>query len=320
VEKTRFWRPLCRTAIVLAVFPVPAFAWGPLGHRIVAETAALLVQDDLPKTWGPIVARYRFELGAYAFLPDSLFRHVDGNGGETEAPTHYLYPDAADEATAGTVDRRVAQFLELATRQLREVRAPRGGYLRGASAEGDVKRIYASFVDLGVMAHYSGDAAMPLHATKNWNGFAQGAGGIHFYFENDCVDVFEPGLAVDVLASARKYRKRWLGAWDAANASPANLVIAVIRDSYAAVAKLSDLDRRAAVLELAPPGSKANAKRKPAKEGCVTLRPLLVERLAKGAVLTASLWERALPEGVDLSGAAELRFSDMEMNPPYVAP
>jgi hypothetical protein len=291
-----------------------ALAWGPVGHRTVAETAALLVQDDLPKTWGPIVARHRFELGTYAFLPDALFRHTDGDGGKTEAPTHYLNIDAAPGTPAGSVDRRVAQFLDLAMAQLREVRAPRGGYVRGATAEGDVHRVYLGFFNLGVMAHYSGDAA------QDWNGFSRGEGGIHFYFENDCVDVFEPGLAVDVLASARKNRARWQREWDAASAAASPLVVAVIRDSHAAIARLSELDKKHSVLQLAPAGSKSGAKRKPAKDGCASLRPLLVERLAKGAVLTAILWERALPKGVDLSGAADLQFSDMELQPAYVPP
>jgi hypothetical protein len=50
------------------------------------------------------------------------------------------------------------------------------------------------------------------------------------------------------------------------------------------------------------------------------MRPLLVERLAKGAVLTAALWESVLPAGVDFSGAGNLVFSDMETAPEYPAP
>src|SRR5262245_5489367 len=129
---------------------------------MVAETAALLVEDDLPASWGPLVARHRFDLGVYAFLPDARFRHIDGASGRIEAPTHFLNLDKpAEDPSRGSVDRRIAQFLGLARDALKDVRAPQGGYQRGATAEGDVRRIYTGLYDLGVMAHYSGDVSMP---------------------------------------------------------------------------------------------------------------------------------------------------------------
>ena len=307
--------------LVCALCPV-ALAWGPLGHRVVAETAALLVEDDLPASWGPVIVRHRFELGVYAFLPDARFRHVDGASGQIEGPTHYLYLDdtSGDPARAGSVDRRIAQFLELARDALKDVRAPKGGYQRGATAEGDARRVYVGLYDLGVMAHYSGDASMPYHATSDTNGYARGEGGIHFYFESDCVNALEPGLAADVLTAARKNRTRWLRAWRADPKRPLPLVETVLEDSLAAVGKVSELDRRYAVTKLQPAGTRADAQRKPASSGCRKMRPLLVDRLARGAVLTAVLWESVLPAGVDFSGASSLQFSDMELGTDYVAP
>jgi hypothetical protein len=312
---------LAATVLLVAAGGGAAHAWGPLGHRIVAETAALMVRDDLPRTWGPIFARHRFDLGVYAFVPDARFRHVDGHDGKLESPTHYRHLDARSGAEPGSVERRVAQFLARGREQLGPVRAPVGGYVAGATAQGDVRRIWVGLVELGVMAHYSGDAAMPYHATADWNGHAAGQGGIHFYFENDCVDAFEPGLAEDVLKAARKRRASWMAQWNAAGAAPEALVTAVLKDSLAAVGTLAATDRRHAVIQAREPGSTADASRKPPPEGCRAMRALLVERLAKGAVLTAVLWESALPrEGVDFSGAAGLQFSDADAAPAYVPP
>lgn len=305
-------------AAALAV--APAAAWGPLGHRIVAETAALLVQEDLPTTWGPLIARHRFELGVYAFEPDARFRHIDGRGGKLEAPTHYLDLDAPAGAPAGSLDRRIAQFLERAGSQLAPVRAPRGSYMRGATADADARRVFLGLHELGVMAHYTGDATMPYHATADWNGYSKGEGGIHFYFESDCVNAFEPELAQEVRSAARKHRARWLSSWRAGKVPTAELVTAVLKDSLAAVATIARLDRKHAIVSAAPPGGSADAARKPAKDGCARMRRLLVERLAKGAVLTAFLWESVLPAGVDFGGASGLQFSDMESAPEYVPP
>jgi hypothetical protein len=310
-------------AVVLVAAMTPAaFAWGPLGHRIVAETAALLVADDLPATWGPLIARHRFELGVYAFLPDARFRYIDGASGRVEAPTHYLNLDGPVDGAPrdGTVDRRIAQFLELAASQLKDVHAPAGGYQRGATATGDARRVYLGLYDLGVMAHYSGDAAMPYHATSDFNGYSEGEGGIHFYFESDCVNALEPRLATEVLAAARKNRTRWLRSWKSDPHRPAQLVAAVLEDSLAAVATVSELDRRHAVTKLQAPGSRLDAERRPATLGCRAMRSLLADRLARGAVLTATLWASVLPTDVDFSGASALQFSDMELAADYVAP
>ena len=306
---------------VLAGAATAPRAWGHVGHRTVAETAALLVQDDLPATWGPLLARHRFQLGVYAFLPDALYRRIDGASGDIEAPTHYLNLDRlADGDAAGTAPRRAAQFLARAQAQIAPVRVVPGGYREGTAAEGDARRIYLGMVELGVMAHYSGDAAMPYHATSDWNGYSSGQGGIHFFFEGSCVDALEPGLAEDVLASARRNKDRWLRGWGGAEAAPEALVLAVLTDSAAAVAPLAAIDRHKAVVTLAAPASSADAVRKPAAQACRPMRALLVERLAKGAVLTAALWTRALPADAAFEAGAGLQFSDMELAPDYVPP
>ena len=309
-----------RAAVLAVLCATSTRAWGPLGHRIVAESAALLVRDDLPETWGPLVARHRFVLGVYAFVPDYRFRHVDGHDGKLEGPTHYLNLDAVGGSNRGSVDRRVVQFLDRAGAQLRPVKKVAGGYVAGARATGDARRIYLGLLDLGLMSHYSGDASMPYHAASDSNGFATGEGGIHFYFENDCVDAFEPGLAEDVLAAARRGRSEWSAAWSSGGASPQALVDAVLKESLATVAKVSEIDKRQAVITPSPAGGKTPAVRKPPVEGCRSLRPIVVERLAKGAVLTASLWERVLPPTVDFKNASTLLFSDLVAQPAYVPP
>ena len=101
---------------------------------------------------------------------------------------------------------------------------------------------------------------------------------------------------------------------------PAAMVRAVLRDSLAAVPAVAALDRAHAVTKLQTPGSTAAAPRKPAADGCVAMRALLIDRLARGAVLTAALWESALPTGVDFSAASDLQFSDMVGAEEYVVP
>jgi hypothetical protein len=320
MDTRRLFRKFRASAWLLPLWATASHAWGPIGHRTVAETAALLVQDDLPKTWGPIVARHRFELGVYSYDPDSKFRDMDGNGGNTEAPTHRLYLDPKPGEAPGSVDRRVAQFLDRAKGQFSGVVAPQAGHGRGSTALGEVRHVAAGLYELGVMAHYAGDTTVPYHATSDWNGYERGEGGIHFYFEADCVNALEPGLSTDVLASARKNRAVWLASWSAATVSVPQLIRNVLKDSYAVIPGVASIDKRKLIVKPSPPGTEHNATRVAPAKGCAALRPILVERLAKGAALTAYLWESALPKSADLSGATELHFSDMEQATIYPQP
>jgi hypothetical protein len=94
---------------------------------------------------------------------------------------------------------------------------------------------------------------MPYHATTDFNGYARGEGGIHFYFESDCVNALEPGLSKDVLAAARRDRARWLSRLEVRPRHAAELVKAVLYDSLSSVPVVSELDRRHAVTKLQPP-------------------------------------------------------------------
>jgi hypothetical protein len=333
----------------------PAKAWGDLGHRLVTETAALLVEKDLPDTWGPLFAKNRFQLGYYSILPDALYRRIDGSEGRLEAPTHFLHldllagpsrvstpsPAAFDAiprrfseakgdleprigretfARSGSVPWRTAQFLDLAGDQVGSVRQVRGGYQGGATSRGDMRSVSVGLSYFGLMSHYSADAAVPHHASSDWNSYAEGQGGLHFYFESDCVSALEPGLSAEVLAAALRNRSRWLEEWRVDQEPPAGVVIRLLIDSAEALPRILAIDRRKVVTTLATPGREVDALRRDPRQGCRAMRALLVERLAKGAVATAHLWETVLPRGVDFDGDASPYFSDFELNPEYVAP
>ena len=143
--------------------PIPRRCVGPLGHRTVADNRGASRARRPAHDVGLLLARHRFELGVYRFFPTPV-RHIDGAGGKTEAPTHYLNLDAAPGSASGSVDRRIHPV----------PRSRRSGSLRwfvrrraatrgGTTAEGTQSACWRSF-ELGVMSHYSGDVAVPYHA------------------------------------------------------------------------------------------------------------------------------------------------------------
>ena len=325
---------------------VPAWGWGSLGHRIVAETAALLVQDRQPASWGSLLARHRFALGYYAFVPDFMFRYKD-EGGKRESPTHFMdidllpasarkdlplsYSEArkrlapllignrkATFEEVGSCPWRVEQFVRLARERFKGVARVEGGYQPGKAGSDDTRKVYRALVLLGLMAHYSGDAAMPYHASADWNGQSTGQGGVHFFFETDCVNELEPGLSEAVLLEARKRGKSWLGLWRASERNPVELIGTLMEDSLATVPKVSRIDLAQAVTRASPANSEKPAERRPVAQACRAFRSLLVERLAKGAVMTSWLWSSVLPENVEFRGS--LQFSDLEAELEFIPP
>jgi hypothetical protein len=335
----------------------PAYAWGPLGHRMVAETAALLIADqEEQRGWGPFLFRHRFEMGYYAIVPDALYRTSDGNDGKLEAPTHFFDIDLVLGALpvtkqmrkdlaaiprdfegarkhleakhgrdvfpgVGTAPWRTEQFQELAWSRFKSVKEVKGTYQTGAKSEGDARLVYEGLYYLGVLSHYTGDSAMPYHATSDWNGWKVGAGGIHFYFENDCVNYLEPGLSTSVLRSARQNGRKWRKEWGADHKEPpAGIMLRMFLDSAEALTRLQKLDHEL-IVEPSDEKTKKAARRKPYATSCRRLEALIIERLAKASVLTATIWNHILPvTGVDFSRAETLQFADFDLTPPYVKP
>ena len=346
---------ITQLALVIALKSPPAWAWGSIGHRMIAETAALLLARNAETGWGDLLARHRFFLGFYSFVPDAVFRPKDGHKGASEAPTHYFDIDmiipnekptsndskliepiprdyeeaksfiegkigAEKFAKMGVAPWRIQQFQQLAWDQLKNVAKVAGTYQSGEQSEGDSEKIYYALYYLGIMSHYSGDATMPYHASSDFNGWKVNEGGIHFYFENDCLDELEPGLSDAVFQSAQKHKKEWLNSWHAGKAPSSTVVMYVFLDSLLAVEQVSKIDRAKVIIKPSQNTPQTPALRKPPAIGCKYFRDLLIERLAKGSVLTAFLWNTVTPKDVDFSSARSLQFSDLHLDPTYIEP
>ena len=310
--------------IFFSLIPHHAFGWGAIGHRMVSETAAILLANQHPEVKSTFT-KARFALGVNSTLPDSRFREFDDSSKKEEPPTHFMDLDLVEElwgtnavheiplvyesfktdltskakkakwedskiTSLGTSPWRIDQFLKRGKEALQE--APND----------------SAFYELGVMAHYSGDAAMPLHASSNYDGQKTHQKGIHAYFETSCVEALEPGLSAPVLASAQAHQKEWIQKWKkslggAERETSIGMSIAVLKDSELAIPQLLKID-----LEIT-----SGKERKQPDQGCPAFQNLLIEQLAKGAVLTAYLWEMALPDPKNWKSGKESHF----INPWY---
>jgi hypothetical protein len=302
---------------------VQAFAWGERGHDLISRVAArILIEED--KTSGqlskPFAYREHF-LGHLANVPDIVWRNGDKETTAANAPTHYLdmeylsakpelesYPKSVAEAAkaaqklgknlgtdVGTAPFRVGQLFRMMTDALKSLKG-----LDGHSSEAN-SAIDKALLAGGIMSHFVGDLAQPLHATKDYDGWDIGQGGIHSYFESEIVDSLPLSLDQEVFDAAKaglELKQLFAGIPAKERAQYQNdatwLAIAIAVNSFKTLPELQKLDLDKAIVKksITEPLKKP-AERKTAIETRQFFKKMVASRLALGAEALAYLWKKA---------------------------
>jgi hypothetical protein len=265
--------------VALATAPGNAHAWGPRGHILVTR-GALSAATSLPP-WFREAEHALVELSIAADRLKELEDEVPAL--RALAPDHFFELDAwgagalpADrwgyvrEAERRRLEPADVGFLPFALLEqygilvsaFREARGDRPGAREQA------------LTAAGMVAHLAGDAAVPLHATRHYDGWVgdnprgfRRAHGVHRWFESDLVDRADP---------------RWLGVQPGSVGPAADVrqeIVAALRASLAAVPRVYEAEQRAHRT-----GDDAEA------------RALVRERATAGAALLAALWQAAWQE------------------------
>jgi predicted AlkP superfamily pyrophosphatase or phosphodiesterase len=171
-------------AATLALAPAAAQAWGLAGHRIVNQKAAA----TLPAPLRAVFEANAEYLGEHSIDPD-LWRRFG-----TGASDHYFHMDVFGSAPGEGIPRD--ERVHLATHgpgAAEEGRLPWKvaqvhAELVAAFRAGDAPRLLERAAVLG---HYIGDAHVPLHAIRDYDGQAVGQAGVHRRWEGALVARFE---------------------------------------------------------------------------------------------------------------------------------
>jgi hypothetical protein len=181
----------------------PALAWGSTGHRLIGQIAAASLPEEIPSFLRAPGAVQ--DIGELAREPDR-WRGSGKTHDTTRDPAHFIDVDDGGKVLGGpALDALPPTRTEYET-ALRAVGADsqRAGYLpyaiidgwqqlakdfaywrilkaaiprehnpqRRAWLEGDlVRREAQTIADLGVWAHYVGDASQPMHVSVHYNGW-----------------------------------------------------------------------------------------------------------------------------------------------------
>jgi hypothetical protein len=296
-------------ACALAVTPVQAMAWGAAGHRMIGELAVRNFPKEIPAFLRTKLTATR--IGMMAQEPDisrnagqphdadsdpGHFVDVSDDGSILGGPkladlpaTRHDYDTAlraagADEYKAGFLPYAIMDGWQQLVKDFallrRDVAAQKYAKKfamtaaeKNSYAQAEAVRQILTLRDLGVWAHYVGDASQPLHASVHYNGWGDGsnpegfvvAPGLHARFETDFVNANVTDA--DVAAALRPYA--------GCSCSIQQRVQTYLTATQAQVAALYRLEK-AGALDGATPQAKAFAVPRIA-EGAAMLRDMVTD-------------------------------------------
>jgi hypothetical protein len=253
-----------------------AWTWWVNGHGSIAEAAAAGLPDDMPRFFR-VAGKQLYHL---AGDPDRWKNPSCKHLRAAEAPDHYI--DLEDFAGK---DLPADRYKAIALLQRLKQRPERTGMLPYAIME-NYDRLSVAFYDYradkdnpaiqakcivyaGILSHLTGDCAMPLHTTRDYDGRRDKDGtflqkGIHAK-----IDAFPErhGLTAEQISRGLK-AKKIDDVWEH--------VVARVHESHRLVGKCYDMDREGAF-------------DKPTRES----RQFILDRCRVGAQFTMDLWYTA---------------------------
>lgn len=315
-------------ALVITVSSHVVFAWGGRGHAAVCESAVYLVQN---KNLKEFLGNKPHVMGHLCNIPDIYWKSLTPEIRKHGDAGHFIDPEilgltvkqmpldykAIIEKYTGqeNLERRntrilsvpielgsnwwrADQFYRLAVEKAKLVQSlpvPSNSKEEQDENLPFNKAFYDMFVYMGLMGHFVGDNGQPFHVTSDYDGYAANHGGIHAYFEDSAVGYFGPDLQERIVKKA--------GSLKNASFMKAKTVV----ERMKALAELSSADIKE-VLKVDPMISpstfklekgmsiKSAAKRQPAEVGQKKFEKLIVEEMARSALLLATLWDEAFDQ------------------------
>ena len=166
----------------------PCFAWGSKGHYIVNFAASELSTSAA----GDFFRENQETLGKFANTPDGLWKRKDTY--EKERGTHFfhwdiykksnLLGDYAALTVASIVSKKGHEFVDENGSAMFRISDIYRRMVKALQAKDWDKVIQMA----GVMGHYVGDIAQPMHVSSDYDGQSIGRPGVHKYFESTLVD------------------------------------------------------------------------------------------------------------------------------------
>jgi hypothetical protein len=274
-----------------------AFAWGRIGHDLAARVAAHLVSETTSK---PFYKSRAMDLGYYCNVPDLVWKKSHYN---IEWTNHFMDLEIFDrefkkrieegklspkedpyEMTRAAFNTKFSNIPDTAGRAYWRVRELEKRLQATADLlkQKDIIKEERHRLQLewlivaGVIGHYITDLAQPLHVTENYDGQMTEQKGIHSHFEDTLVDQLWPSIDMQVYKEADRL-------WEKERVSMSGktslaLMKELAENSFKELEEILKRDKKTSRDDL--------------KKAAEVYRPVIIRRLAAGAVVLAEIWRR----------------------------
>lgn len=313
-------------AVLVSFHTKIVWAWGGRGHDSICETATFLVQE-------PGLAQFLKSkphiMGHLCNVPDTQWRSLDKKAKSAGDPTHYVDPEILGfipktlpldlkklttdftgktnqydtekkifsvTREMGTSWWRVDQFMRLIS-GLKPIFEKAPAALAKSDEQNEQlpynKAVYDFLVYSGVMGHFVGDTSMPYHNTTNYDGWKNGHGGIHGYYEDQVVSEISGDLHSKILKGAKKIKKADYLKSDLSTLEKMRIFSQISFDEIKKLEAWDPLIKKSEVKIENGMSLRTPAQRKLPAEALKKIEPLLISQMARSSVFLAHLWDEA---------------------------
>jgi len=298
-----------------------AFAWGERGHDLIARLAARRL-SSMPDASAlhNVMLKKEHMLGHLANVPDIVWRNGSKDVVALNSSTHYVdvdyltdQPELAKMPSTPADAQKIAASKNLnlekdvgtSVWRVQQLFALMVDSFANAAKEKEepatIKHIDQALLYGGIMAHFVGDMAQPLHARKDYDGWLREQGGVHGYYESDVVDSF--GLdwdqeAAKELNSTNPFKTKILPLLNKKEIQSADDVLKVMWaesiDSFKEADPLFKIDQEKCVqVRSKTDPIKIPAKRIAAADCATHFRKHIISRVALAADVLSNIWATA---------------------------
>lgn len=309
-------------AFVFLFLPTLAFSWGGRGHHAICEAASFLVKDKNLKEY----LKYRSHtMGHLCNIPDTYWKNLGAETSKLGNPTHYVDPEilglkisdipldyseivkkytgAENKFKPGSKINSIPEefgsnwwradqfFRKIAALDFKNTPLPDKKEQQNDSFPFNQK-VYDMTVFMGLMGHFVGDNSMPYHSSANHDGWETGHGGIHSYYETDMVSDIQGELVSDIQKKAKSLgTPSFLKGKSVLEKMRA--LSALSASEMTKIEKMDVLTKKSMKVKEHDMEVKKAAERKPSEQAVKVMRPLIIEEMARSALLLAQLWDEA---------------------------
>jgi hypothetical protein len=296
------------------------WAWGAKGHAVICEAAIHLVKNPDLKAY---LLHKTHTMSHLCNIPDIYWRQLTGT--ESGNSTHFIEPDlvGADlkdsptifedfttkylgkttvtkknpvfsvEKEVGTLWWRADQFVRLAIENGKTAKSQSLPEKKDEKNDDHPynKAIFNMITNMGLLGHFVGDAAQPLHNTFNYDGWENGHGGIHGYYEEMIVVHLDSQLLSEIIKNAPKEIRELDLKPSSTPIENMKKLSLTSRKDLTAVWKLDPIVVKSTESDEKGMSLKKSAKRTDASKVYKKIEPLIVKQMSRSAALLAYFWD-----------------------------